>query len=186
MTTLGYVLLGLLARRPATGYDLAQMLKEPATFFWQARHSQIYPELARLEQLGQVTVEHVPQAERPDKKVYSLTPAGEAALRAWLAAPAAVPAARDELVLRAYCLWLAEPAQAIALFQTHEARHAAALAHHRQEQARLLAQWEADGRRPESPWFGSYIASQRGIGYEQEYTAWCRWVIEQLEEVISN
>lgn len=45
MTTLGHVLLGLLARAPASGYDLAQKLKGPVDFFWQARHSQIYPSL---------------------------------------------------------------------------------------------------------------------------------------------
>ena len=49
MTTLGYALLGLLARRPLSGYDLAGQLKVPVVFFWHARISQIYPELARLE-----------------------------------------------------------------------------------------------------------------------------------------
>ena len=54
MTTLGYALLGLLARRALSGYDLAREMKRPVGYFWQARHSQIYPQLARLEALGLV------------------------------------------------------------------------------------------------------------------------------------
>ena len=76
MTTLGYALLGLLAREQLSGYDLAQKLKMPVGFFWTARHSQIYPELARLEREGLVTFHEVPQRGKPDKKIYSLTEAG--------------------------------------------------------------------------------------------------------------
>jgi DNA-binding PadR family transcriptional regulator len=181
MTTLGHVLLGLLARKPASGYDLAQTLKGPVDFFWQARHSQIYPELARLDQLGYVEVQHVPQTERPDKKIYSITETGQAALEEWVTAPVDVPVIRDELVLKAYCLWLADPTQAVALFHTHEQHHAAILARYQRNQVWLIEQWETEGRRIESPWFGSVAAIQRGIGYEQEYVAWCRWMISQLE-----
>ncbi len=48
VTSLGYALLALLARTPLTGYDLAQRMLRSTDFFWTARHSQIYPELARL------------------------------------------------------------------------------------------------------------------------------------------
>jgi len=50
-------------------------------FFWQARHSQIYPELARLEEKGLVTHQVVEQQDRPDKKVYSVTDSGLDALK---------------------------------------------------------------------------------------------------------
>jgi DNA-binding PadR family transcriptional regulator len=83
-STLGYALLGLLAREPLSGYDLAQQMKGPVAFFWQAQHSQIYPELARLEKDGLVQFEVVPQYDRPAKKVYAPTEAGRAALRAWV------------------------------------------------------------------------------------------------------
>src|SRR5215469_6282498 len=52
ISTLGYALLTLLAREPLSGYDLAQRMKRPLGFFWQAQHSQIYPELAGLEEHG--------------------------------------------------------------------------------------------------------------------------------------
>ena|SRR5438067_527027 len=81
MTTIGYALLGLLAREPRSGYELAKELKVPVSFFWYAPHSQIYPELARLEAAGLVTHEKVEQQNRPSKKVYSLTEAGRGKLR---------------------------------------------------------------------------------------------------------
>ena len=42
-----------MARRALSGYDLAREMKRPVGYFWQARHSQIYPQLARLR--GQAT-----------------------------------------------------------------------------------------------------------------------------------
>ncbi|MDQ3842337.1 MAG: PadR family transcriptional regulator [Actinomycetota bacterium] len=44
--------------------------------FWSARHSQIYLELARLEEGGYVTHQVVEQKDRPNKKVYQLTDTG--------------------------------------------------------------------------------------------------------------
>src|ERR671932_705397 len=82
-STLGFALLGLLARGPLSGYDIASQLKRRVGPFWHARHSQIYPELARLETAGLVSYVRVEQHERPDKKVYSLTPAGRLALQEW-------------------------------------------------------------------------------------------------------
>src|SRR5467141_3325089 len=101
-TTLGYALLGLLARGPLSGYDIAAQLKRGVGPFWHARHSQIYPELARLAASELVTHVRVEQYDRPDKKVYSLTPAGLAALEAWLTSPLPPEHQRDELTLRAF------------------------------------------------------------------------------------
>ena len=49
-STLGFALLGLLARGPLSGYDISAQLARGVGPFWHARHSQIYPELARLEE----------------------------------------------------------------------------------------------------------------------------------------
>src|SRR5450755_1045236 len=83
VTTLGYALLGLLAAQPLSGYDLARKLKRPVGFFWPARHSQIYPELALLQAEGLVTHQVVEQTDRPDKKLYQITDSGRAAVRTW-------------------------------------------------------------------------------------------------------
>src|SRR3712207_8234836 len=83
---------------------LSSRMRARVGFFWQARHSQIYPELARLEEGGLVTHHVVEQSDRPDKKVYEITDAGFGVLREWVIEPPAPRAARDELVLKAYSL----------------------------------------------------------------------------------
>ena len=45
--TLRYILLGLLSKKQMTGYELNQSFKNEIGEFWQAKHSQIYPELAK-------------------------------------------------------------------------------------------------------------------------------------------
>jgi DNA-binding PadR family transcriptional regulator len=178
---LGYAILGLLAREPLSGYDLAQRLKAPIGFFWTARHSQIYPELARLEALGMVTHELVEQSDKPDKKVYTITQAGRAALAEWVCAPVSRQPARDELILKAYSLWVAEPAKALDLFREREQVHAARLEEYERRLAHMEARSGSNLERIDSPDFASYVTLRRGLGYEREFLSWCRWLIERLE-----
>jgi DNA-binding PadR family transcriptional regulator len=182
MTTLGYAILGLLSREELSGYDLASRMRARVGHFWEARHSQIYPELARLEEGGLVTHRVVEQQDRPDKKVYEITPSGFDALKAWVMEPPAPRPARDELVLKAYSLWLAESAGALALFRDQERRHEERLLEYERVRAWMEKEWGKDILRTDSPRFASYAALRRGILYEREYTEWCRWVTERLAE----
>lgn len=179
-TTLGYALLGLLARGDRSGYDLAQGLKKPVGFFWYAQHSQIYPELARLEAASLIHHTRVEQSDRPDKKVYHLTPSGTEALRTWLEAPTEITLKRDELVLKAFSIWLAAPAIAATMMREHAQAHATRQAEYEQHLAHIEAGAGDEMWNPHSPWFGIHAALRRGIGYEREYSAWCEWMAECL------
>ncbi|GHF45416.1 PadR family transcriptional regulator [Deinococcus metalli] len=178
---LGYALLGLLARGDRSGYDLTQGLKDPVGYFWHAQHSQVYPELARLEGAGLVTHSVVEQAERPDKKVYRQTDAGRAALRAWLTADTEVPRKRDELVLKAYSMWQTEPARAADMLRAHARAHAAHLAEFERRLAEVTLRAGTELHDPRSPWFGIQAVLRRGIGYEREYRDWCEWLAGALD-----
>lgn len=182
MIPLSYALLGLLARAPRSGYDLLQLMEEPVGFFWHARRSQIYPELARLEAAGLTRHVVVPQRDRPAKKQYEPTEAGLAALRDWVETPREPAPQRDVFLLQVYSLWLAAPERALELVRASEARHAARLA--RYEDIRQRQQRE-DGDlaalRLDSPRFASYATLQRGLEYERGYLAWLRWLAEVIE-----
>jgi DNA-binding PadR family transcriptional regulator len=182
VTTLGYAILGLLAREALSGYDLRGRMRGRVGFFWEARHSQIYPELARLEEGGFVTHRVVEQKDRPDKKVHEITASGLDALREWVTEPPAGRAARDELVLKAYSSWLAEPGAAISLFRDQGRRHEERLLEYEGIRGWMEQEWGKDLSRPDSPRFASYAALQRGIIYERGYVEWCRWVADRLEE----
>jgi len=186
MITLSYALLGLLARKPLSGYDLAQQMKKRVGLMWSALPSQIYPELARLEAQGLVTHEVVEQHDyRPDKKVYDITETGRAALRQWVTEPTPISTLRDEFLLKAYSLWLADPQQALERFREHEQAHRKQLAAHKELLTRLTREWGSALEQSDSPLFGSALALRYSIGYEQNYLAWCQWVLVQLEQQLS-
>jgi DNA-binding PadR family transcriptional regulator len=85
--SLDYAILGFLNYHPYSGYDLKKVLDISVRHFWSADQSQIYRTLARLTEQGYVSMEKVEQSDRPDRKVYTITSNGKAALIAWLAGP---------------------------------------------------------------------------------------------------
>lgn len=183
MSTLSYALLGLLARQPLSGYDLAQYMKKRVGQMWSASPSQIYPELARLEAQRMVKHHVVEQLDyRPDKKVYEITDVGRESLRQWVVEPTPVTARRDEFVLKAYSLWLAGPEQTLDCFREQEQYHTKQLVEHEELLARLTREWGPGLEQKDSPLFGSSLAIHYGIGYERNYVEWCQWVIKKLEQ----
>lgn len=82
---LRYALLGLLSYHDLTGYELKKMFDESIRNFWYASISQIYRELNTLEKDGHVSSVIQPQTDRPDKRVYSISPEGKQAFQEWIA-----------------------------------------------------------------------------------------------------
>ncbi len=123
----------------------------------------------------------VEQRGRPDKKVYEITPAGLGALGEWVAAPVEPRVTRDEMVLKAYSLWLADPADTLTLFREQEQRRREQLTRYEEIEAWMEKEWGEDLRRPDSPRFASYAALQRGIIHERGYAEWCGWIADRLE-----
>lgn len=73
--------LGALSFGDASGYEIKKMFEEGLLgHLHEASFGAIYPALSRLEQEGLATATAMPQNKRPDKKVYSLTAKGRAAL----------------------------------------------------------------------------------------------------------
>ena len=86
--SLKHGLLGLLSSEgPTTGYELDKIFKNSLAYFWHAKTSQIYRELSTMEDLGWLTSERVLQEEKPNKRVYSITPQGKDELLKWLMLP---------------------------------------------------------------------------------------------------
>ncbi|MCX5535885.1 PadR family transcriptional regulator [Streptomyces sp. NBC_00006] len=93
-----YVLLGLLARRPYSGYDLRKWLEIEGQFLWaRAHHSQIYRKLGQMEADGWVRHEVDVREGRPDAKVYRLTTRGREVLMEWVRSPYEPPSRFQEI-----------------------------------------------------------------------------------------
>ena len=81
------VVLAMLAKEPAHGYQLRARLRAAlGPVGAEMNAGQIYVTLGRLENSGLVACELAPGvAERPDRKVYALTAAGQQRIAEWLA-----------------------------------------------------------------------------------------------------
>jgi DNA-binding PadR family transcriptional regulator len=182
MTTLEYKLLGLLARQPMSGYDLASHLKQRFVPFGPISHTQIYPALASLEQQGLVRYHIVEQhAVRPNKKVYELTEDGRAALHQWVESPTPLVFLYDEFFLKAYSLWLADPERMIERFREQVRLHQEKLEMY--EQVVQSQQLPSSAEPEQADLFeSSAVLFQYVIGYERNYLAWCQSMLQYLEE----
>jgi DNA-binding PadR family transcriptional regulator len=89
--SLSHVLLGLLGRGPASGWDLGTRLSEDPALGWSADLAQIYPALRRLLRGGFVALRRRRSAKGPPRREYRLTAAGRREFREWLTEPLAVP-----------------------------------------------------------------------------------------------
>src|SRR5919199_1799560 len=116
------VVLGLLALRPRSGYEIKQAVDGATRFFWAASYGRIYPELRRLERDGLVTKEHAPVGARR-KHVYALTERGRTELRAWLAQPEFAWEMRDEGLLKLFFADLLPREDALELLRARRTAH---------------------------------------------------------------
>ena len=82
------ICLGILTRGSATGYEIKKTFEEGSLqHFAEASFGSIYPALSRLTEEALVSVREESQEKRPDRKVYSITPAGRSAFLAALMKP---------------------------------------------------------------------------------------------------
>jgi len=83
--TLEGIVLAVLARQPAYGYEITSQLRDQG--FSDLVEGTVYALLIRIEQRGFVDVEKVPSEKGPPRKVYSLNTQGRAQLdefwRSW-------------------------------------------------------------------------------------------------------
>ena len=78
-----YALLGLLAARSWTGYELTNQVRRSLRFVWASSEGHLYREQKALIELGWATVEREPVGKRHRNR-YTITPEGRSAMREWL------------------------------------------------------------------------------------------------------
>ncbi len=100
-TTSSYAILGLLALRPWTTYELAKQMAVSLRNFWPRAESKLYEEPKKLVAHGLAEVRTEAVGRRP-RSVYSITPAGREALRAWLDEPGAPASLEFEALVKVF------------------------------------------------------------------------------------
>ena len=97
-----YVILGLLAERPLSGYQIKKIVDIRFSFFWSESFGQIFPALKSLSAAGLVAECETEHTDGRAAKTYQITPAGKDALIAWLSQPVEKESLRLEILLKTY------------------------------------------------------------------------------------
>jgi DNA-binding PadR family transcriptional regulator len=173
---LSHALLTALHDADCSGYDLAKKFDGSLGFFWSASHQQIYRELTKLEEQNYVSAAVVQQANRPDKKVYKLTEAGQSYLQQWITRPSTVPAIKDELLVKLFAGDLVEPAVILCELEHHRAQHQDILDTYKSIEQQLFA----DIAKLSTSRRYQYLTLRLGIRSETEWLAWCAEAIAMV------
>jgi DNA-binding PadR family transcriptional regulator len=94
-----YAILGLLGIRDWTTHELAQQMERGIGLIWTSARSMVYEEPKQLASLG-LAEARTETTGRRTRTRYTITPAGRAVLRDWLAEPGAPPAMQFEGLLK--------------------------------------------------------------------------------------
>jgi len=99
LTTTSYAILGLLAIRPWSTYELAGQMRRNLHYFWPRAESNLYAEPKRLVEGGFARARSQPVGKRR-RTVYSITPKGRQALERWVGDPAAESRLESETLVK--------------------------------------------------------------------------------------
>lgn len=99
LTTTSYVILGLLALRSWSTYELAQQMRRSIRYYWPRAESHIYEEPKKLVAFGLATATREYAGRRP-RTVYTITDEGRWALRRWLSEPGRGPVVEFDGLVR--------------------------------------------------------------------------------------
>lgn len=168
---LRYVILGLLSQQELSGYDIKKLFETEINDFWYANHSQIYPELIKMEADGLITSRLDIVGEKLEKKYYSLTDEGQTVLKQWLTAPLPIPApSKDEFPMKLYLLNEASAPELPAMLDEELSRHTNKLAYLQSRQALVFGSHCLDPKDR----FGHRCILAYAILRETNYIAWLR------------
>jgi PadR family transcriptional regulator AphA len=171
LTTTEAALLGLLADRELSGYDLKRVVERSVGYFWRPARSQIYAVLPRLVERGLARRRDVAQKNRPDKQLYRITATGRAALRDWLDHAPLEPEPERILLLKLFFGAHADP-EALLRF-VGERREAA------EQLGRELRAIDADSKTDPHDRFHALTRSY-GLELADAIVRWARFVEQEL------
>lgn len=153
-------LLGLLAERPMTGWELVEEARSRVGDFWTIQRSQAYRELARLEEDGLIAA--LP-AEGRRRRRYRITDAGRDAYLHWVRRTPGDESVRIPFLLSIAFARDIPPERLSELLDDQRRRHAARLAEYERRHDELAAAGADRGR---------LATLALGIGYERAALEW--------------
>jgi PadR family transcriptional regulator AphA len=177
--SLDLALLGLIAEVPGvSGYDIMKIFDLSMAHYWHAHPTQIYPTLDRMEEFGLIKRRNVVQRNRPNKRLYTITPSGERLLIEWLESPFEGINLKHPPLLRCRFLGHLGADGAIAVLKEERRSWAIHLKRYREIEKAYFA--DGKGYRDVNAMF-SMFTLRRGIDWMEENIRWCEWAIGEVE-----
>ncbi|WP_455537710.1 PadR family transcriptional regulator [Terrisporobacter sp.] len=164
---LRYILLGLLEKRELSGYDIKKFFEEEIGEFWSAKHSQIYPELSKLEGQGFVKYRIDIVGSKLEKKYYSITDKGILELNKWISSTEDLIENKDEFVLKLYFIDNKEDSRLDNMIEEQIKLHEDKLNH---LESRMQVVFGDEGKK--ETMYGHYLILDHAIRREKSYLNW--------------
>ena len=173
------MILGFLEVGPKTGYDLKQRFDRSVWGFWRADQSRIYRTLDKLRERKWVSQQVIAQADRPDRKPYTITEEGRDALFRWMqdCQPGSPP--RNGFLVQLFFAGLLTDAEAIRLLEAKKQRVLDVLASF-PERYRLAPDYEHD--EPERVDFFHWLTLDSAVQMRYAYLEWIDGAIHRIRE----
>ena len=175
LSTTSYAVLGMLALRSWSPYELTQQMRRSLVYCWPTSERALYSEPERLVRAGLAQVETTPAQPRP-RRIYSITPAGREVLRDWLRTPPAPIRFVNEPLLR---LLFADQGEAADLISSLEHFRATVAAQHREGVDQVRPYLQGDG-----PFSNrAHLVALFADLYERLFTTIEEWADGAVDEV---
>lgn len=174
LTTTSAAILGLLATRSWTTYELAKQAQRSLRWFWPRAERKLYDEPKRLAAAGLATAATEQTGRRRGTR-YTITPKGRRALKRWLSEPPAAPQFESDGMVKVFFADAGSLAQLRAALQ-----HMADDARARIAELESMASETLTGRTmfPQRLHL-SALTLPFGHHQEQATLQWATWALEQ-------
>jgi DNA-binding PadR family transcriptional regulator len=177
LTTTSYAILGLLAVKPWTTYELAQQMRRALGQFWPRAESKLYEEPKKLVAHGLATATKESTGRRP-RTVYSITAQGRRAMAEWVPQPGAGPVLEFEGLVK---LFYAEHGSRADVLATLAEVQAWVDQQHRDSVGISRGYLDGEGPFPERlPWI--LLCGQFLEELHQAVERWVDWATAEVEQ----
>lgn len=170
---LPYVIMGILLNKDCTGKQIMDEFRFDIGEFWQSSHSQVYPELKRMEQ--DHWIESYSKEDNDKEIHYRLTAYGYEIINDWLMEPVdKLPVSKDLFSLKTFFINDRNDPRLEKLFRHQIQLVSNSLNHLRERrQALFSSQKQIDQH------YGHYLILARAISRQENQLAW-------LEDKLNN
>lgn len=180
MGALKYAILGLLYQKPRSGYEMKLEFESTLNEFWNAKHSQIYPELKKMTAEGLVEYRVEIVGTVLEKKEYSITGKGREEFLQWMDRDLELPPTpKSEFLLQMFFSSCLPEERRLRMIDCQLTLHKKRLEQLRSNQKKFIGVPDRN-----DPAFGDYLVLLRAIMREENNCRWleiCRGMLDEKQ-----